>query len=801
MSISLGMQHGGKGVFGRKNRKWVYGALAVVIVLGTGATVAAKELTQSGAATYPTYTVGYGNVVQTVSAAATVQPATTVNLSFDGGGTGTLATVNVSIGQKVTAGQVLATLDDTQETTQVAQDQAAVTAAQGNLEQAQAKLLATQEGPTAATIAVAQAAVARANATLAGAKQQYQDEVAIYNNRSSAQQQLVSAQNAVAQDQVAVQAAQVNLQKTQLAAQASLDGGGTPQDVTALQAIVSTDEQAVTSAQKQLALAKTNLQLLSQDLSTAQTQYGSITQAQVEQAYQAYQSELASYNQFVGETTNPEAANPFSSAMQAADTEYQQLNTGYTDLQQAQEQYNAGEETVQNDQTAIANAQSNLATAQKNVADAMPASSTNLAEQSQVSVQAAQVSLTEAQTQYKSAQQDLQVAQALYNDRTSGAQAVSQAQNTVEQDQIAVQSAQASLQETEQPSTPAVIEESQAAVTTAQAQLSSAQAALQGANVSEADMTLRAPMSGVITAINDTAGELVNGSAPVMTLQSDTKNQMELNIQVPEAGIGSVKAGDQIQTTVSALPNQTFTGTVLQVYPTPQVVDNVTNYTVMAVVNDPTDQLLSGMATSVSIQTATANHVVEIPAIALQQVGTMEGVYVVGTRPAGTFAFGAHGSFSGTATTSGYGGYGSDGGYGGGHGKKKGKSGSYGKGFGANGTSPSSTNAAGSGIAVGGANSTGGATGSGAGNAGKFGAFKGFAGSSAPKGTYFQPVQVGIFGTNNVQITAGLKPNEKIVLIAPASATSSTSTPSFKGGHGGFGGGGFGGGGFGGGRG
>ncbi len=702
MSTILHREQAVKNMLGPKKRKWLYGGLAVIIVLGAGGAVANAYM-QAPTSNGSTYTVGYGTVVQTVSAAATVQPATTMNLSFSGA-SGTLQSVSVAIGQQVKAGQVLATLNDTQQAATVAQDQAAVLAAQGNLEQAQAKLTASEQGSTAATIAVAKAGVAKAQAALAGVKQQYQDETAIYNDRTSAQSQLVTAQNTVAQDAVAVQAAEVNLKKVQLSSAAALNGGGTPQDVIALKDVVSTDQQAVSSAQKQLALAQSDLQLLHTNLQTAQQEYGTITQQQVEKAYQAYQTQLSNYVQFQGETTNPQAQNPFSSAMQTADDQYQALNNGYTAVQQAQEQYNAGAAAVQNDQTAVENAQANLATANKNVADAIPGSSTNLAQQAQVSVQAAQVSVTQAQVQDQAAQADLKIAQALYNDRSSAQQVLNQDQNLVVQNQAALQSAEASLQETEQPSTPAVIQENQAAVTTAQAQVSSAQAQLKSAQASESAMTLRAPMNGVITAVNDTAGEATTSGQAVVTLQSNTQNNMELSIQVPEAGIGSVHAGDLVTATVSALPGTTFSGTVLQVYPTPQVVSNVTEYTVMAIVHDPSDKLLSGMAASVSIQTASQQHVLEIPAIALQQVGQMEGVYVVGKRPVHAFSHSASGKTKGAR---------------------------------------------------------------------KFGG-KGIAAKSAPKGTYFQPVQLGLFGSNVVQVTSGLHSNEKIVLIPPATTSAST---------------------------
>lgn len=356
-----------------------------------------------------------------------------------------------------------------------------------------------------------------------------------------------------------------------------------------------------------------------------------------------------------------------------------------------------------------------------------------------------------------------------------------QAENTVQQEQVTLTSAEASLQETKQPETSAQIDQDKATVAQAQAGLQTAQSNLQTAEQTVANLTLKAPISGVITAVNGQVGQPVSTSQPMVSLNSDSKTGMQLNLQVPESSIGLIKNGDPLTFTVTALSGQTFTGQVVQVYPTPTTTNNVSDYTVIAQANNPDGKLLAGMTANVTIQTATANHVIAIPAVSLVNVGSVEGVYVIGSRPSGFSSGGFVSRSAANQSTSGGGASG--------------------------GTFATGSRTGSGGAPLGRGNGTGGplSTGSGLGkNSG--GSLNGSASLSglrklanfgnAPAGTYFQPVQVGLFGTNTVQITSGLTAGEKILAIPPGSASAAVTSSSSSSTRGGLGGGfgGFGGG-------
>jgi macrolide-specific efflux system membrane fusion protein len=105
-------------------------------------------------------TVSQGAVVETVSASGSVQSANTATAEF--GVSGTVTSISVRVGDRVTKGQVLAKIDPTDA-------QAALNTANANLAAAQASLTRANATGDAVSIASAQAQVTSAEATVAQA--------------------------------------------------------------------------------------------------------------------------------------------------------------------------------------------------------------------------------------------------------------------------------------------------------------------------------------------------------------------------------------------------------------------------------------------------------------------------------------------------------------------------------------------------------------------------------------------------------------------------------------------------------
>jgi multidrug efflux pump subunit AcrA (membrane-fusion protein) len=160
-----------------------------------------------------TTTVRRGDLVVSATGAGTVIPASEVELGFDSGGV--LTEIPVTVGSQVSAGDVLARVNDADARMQVAD-------AELNLAQAQLQLAKLKQEPTTAELASAEGSLASAQATLESRVQPStgQDIAAAQQSLLSAQQKLAdllagpSAEESTAAE-VDLKLAEITLQQAQ----------------------------------------------------------------------------------------------------------------------------------------------------------------------------------------------------------------------------------------------------------------------------------------------------------------------------------------------------------------------------------------------------------------------------------------------------------------------------------------------------------------------------------------------------------------------------------------------------------
>ena len=158
----------------RLGRRWRMIAAVVALMVAVSASTAWAVKRSSSAVAAPaaptrTVTVGVGTVQQAVAASGTVEPTTISNLSF--GAAGQVTAVKVTQGQKVHAGQQLATISSASLTSQVASANASVAAALARLSTDQtAAASAAQIAADQASVTLGRAPLADARAALAGAR-------------------------------------------------------------------------------------------------------------------------------------------------------------------------------------------------------------------------------------------------------------------------------------------------------------------------------------------------------------------------------------------------------------------------------------------------------------------------------------------------------------------------------------------------------------------------------------------------------------------------------------------------------
>ena len=142
----------------------------------------------------------------------------------------------------------------------------------------------------------------------------------------------------------------------------------------------------------------------------------------------------------------------------------------------------------------------------------------------------------------------------------------------------------------------------QANIQAAQAKVKIARAALELSQVKLKRSMIRAPVSGIVIAKNVEAGQTVAASLsspPIVTIAELTR--MKVDAWVDEADIGSVRVGQEVQFQVDSYPDRNFSGEVVKIYPTPQVLNNVVTYDTEIHVENEDLALKPGMTANVTI--------------------------------------------------------------------------------------------------------------------------------------------------------------------------------------------------------
>jgi HlyD family secretion protein len=502
--------------------------------------------TSTAAPVFTEATVGSGNVTKTISTSGTVSADKTSNLNFSS--SGKVTKVDVTLGQTVKQGDVLAEIDPTDA-------QNSLKNAQAGLASAQARLQTLLQGSTASQLIAADQSVSQAQSSYDKAVQALKDLQAppAAIDVEAAQQAVTSAQAQLLQ----AQEKRANLDTDNAAA-------------------ISSARQAVQKAQD--ALASANLAQSNAAATVSSTQ-GALHNA--ESSYCAGASVLAAFcsvqtapissadqTTLLGVTTSgtPTEAQLASAVLSA--------NTAYTkalaDKQTADNNVDSAEQGVQTAEDALSTAEQGPSAGDIAVADA--------------AVSSAQVALDTANQKLA----DLQ-AGATHDD-------LSNAQSAIDQASLALKSAQAKRDETYAGSTAADIQSQRNAVAQAQIAVDNAQK-----TVDETKLT--APFDGTVAALNvqvgDTAGTggASGSSSSSAAVVLNTPNVLVLNLTISETDYPSVKAGDGGYATFEALSGQLFAFVIDSIGVNPTTTQGVVTYQAKAhlVTGPQAAQILSSL--------------------------------------------------------------------------------------------------------------------------------------------------------------------------------------------------------------
>jgi HlyD family secretion protein len=154
----------------------------------------------------------------------------------------------------------------------------------------------------------------------------------------------------------------------------------------------------------------------------------------------------------------------------------------------------------------------------------------------------------------------------------------------------------------------------------AEAVVEQKQAALDLAELDLDHTVLRAPIDGIIIKRDVNPGQTVAVSLEAKTLFkiANDLREMEVHGKIDEADVGQLKVGQTAQFTVDAYPARTFSGQVLQIRKSPEVVQNVVTYTTIVSAPNPDLLLLPGMTAQLRIVVSETRGILKIPNHALR---------------------------------------------------------------------------------------------------------------------------------------------------------------------------------------
>ncbi len=573
------------------------GAVVTVVV---GAPILVGRITAAPvAAETRTAPVARASVTQSVAVSGSVNPGGTARVNFQT--SGRVAEIVVKVGDRVTAGQVLARLD-------TATLEGAVAQAQANLASAQTRYEQTVGGALPEDVAAAQLSLANAQRSLDAARRTADSDVATAKQTltkatsayTTARSNFTSLGTKARTDAEAFTLAVTDLQRqhndmltiayllpnTQEArsVQSSLTGATAP-----LATAVSVGTTLLKDALAEYVAASAAL-LASTGTFDTMLASGADTSAPIG----SYQSTLLAYQSAVSRMTS------------AVDVMSAQLSGPQSSI-------SAALATLTGSTARLVNEYDSMREGLRFLTDRVIAT--------QQLASTSKLRLTQAGTTLST------VTDAVTSGLVSATQAVPAAQergvNSIANAESALASARASLQKTT--ASPKSSDIASAHATVLQSEL-----ALQTAQTNLANATLRAPVAGVVATLTGQAGEAATGSATSPFLSIANVTSLQLHGTVGEADVAKLKLGQVATVTVDAVgTGSRMTGKVTLIDPVATIQQGVPVYGVDVTVDVPDALVRPGMSGTANVILVSRTNVLTVPNLAIRTTAGRRGVQVM----------------------------------------------------------------------------------------------------------------------------------------------------------------------------
>ena len=153
------------------------------------------------------------------------------------------------------------------------------------------------------------------------------------------------------------------------------------------------------------------------------------------------------------------------------------------------------------------------------------------------------------------------------------------------------------------------------------AQVSQAQANANAIYAQISKTYIKSPINGIVTRQDAKLGEFVNSGAPVVSVMSDAKFEVEANL--PEADLSKVRVGQGASVILDAYgPDIPFSAVVAAIDPAETIIDGIPTYRTTFQFTAADERIYSGMTANVNIRGESRDNVISIPQRALLTKGT-----------------------------------------------------------------------------------------------------------------------------------------------------------------------------------
>jgi len=217
-------------------------------------------------------------------------------------------------------------------------------------------------------------------------------------------------------------------------------------------------------------------------------------------------------------------------------------------------------------------------------------------DQAQASREQARVNLERARADFANARLNLERARSLHADKVLSDEALERAELAFETAEIAVRAQQQVIRQ--------------------------AESAYRRASEDLERTTIRAPMDGVVTALNVEKGETaimgtMNFPGSVLMIIGDL-SELLVEVDVAESEVVTIALGQDVGVLVDAIPGVSMTGRVVEIGSSGLRQGDVVRFRVKIAIQEPDARIRPGMTARVEIKTALAEQAVTVPQQAVQ---------------------------------------------------------------------------------------------------------------------------------------------------------------------------------------